>query len=288
MQGMQTLESENNLTLGSTEPTRLRTTRSSSASERASVDAHTNGVETASTAQDLTNEERAALTDYRPAHRYYELGCIAVGSISFAVLFGRALFASHALTWTSSLAIPLGFLFADLVSGFVHWAFDTYGSATTPFLGPLAIRTFREHHVAPKAMLDHDFVETNGHNIGLAIIMSALGNYLLRPLSATGDTVTASVLFCLVATVVVSMTSQVHKWAHADRGQVPTLVQWGQRLGVILRPEEHNRHHVAPHTTYYCIACGWMNPLLEAVRFFRMLEAVVSVLTWPFRKRTNA
>jgi ubiquitin-conjugating enzyme E2 variant len=49
-----------------------------------------------------------------------------------------------------------------------------------------------------------------------------------------------------------------------------------QRAGLILSPEHHAVHHAAPRDKYYCITVGWMNPVLEKVRFFRFLEAAIS------------
>ena len=51
-----------------------------------------------------------------------------------------------------------------------------------------------------------------------------------------------------------------------------------QRAGLILSPEHHAIHHAAPQDKYYCITVGWMNPVLEKVRFFRILEAIVGRL----------
>ena len=48
----------------------------------------------------------------------------------------------------------LGAWTADLVTGVVHWACDTWGSTRTPVVGGTLIRAFREHHEAPRAMLD--------------------------------------------------------------------------------------------------------------------------------------
>ncbi|MGH8704809.1 MAG: fatty acid desaturase CarF family protein, partial [Burkholderiales bacterium] len=39
----------------------------------------------------------------------------------------------------------MAWIAADFLSGLAHWAFDTWGSVHTPFLGPRFIRPFREH-----------------------------------------------------------------------------------------------------------------------------------------------
>src|SRR5262245_57817816 len=75
--------------------------------------------------------------------------------------------------WSALLAFMLAYFAADLVSGFVHWTADTWGSPDMRILGPAVLRPFREHHIDPLAITRHDFVETNGNNC-LASLPAAL------------------------------------------------------------------------------------------------------------------
>jgi hypothetical protein len=65
-------------------------------------------------------------------------------------------------------------------------------------------------------------------------------------------------------------TNQFHKWAH--QATSPRVARWLQSAGLILSTRHHAIHHAAPHDRHYCITVGWLNPLLNAVRFFRAAE----------------
>jgi ubiquitin-conjugating enzyme E2 variant len=74
-------------------------------------------------------------------------------------------------------------------------------------------------------------------------------------------------------------TNSLHRWAHMEPARVPSVVKVLQRLHLVLPPEHHGIHHVAPYTKYYCITVGWMNEPLHRIGFFRILERVISRLT---------
>jgi len=61
-----------------------------------------------------------------------------------------------------AIALLAGVLLADLLAGGVHWACDTWGDERTRWLGRSLIKSFRDHHHRPRAMLEHDWVEVNG------------------------------------------------------------------------------------------------------------------------------
>lgn len=223
------------------------------------------------------NKEAAALeAGYTAGHRAYEIGGMLLTTSGCIWLCVRLAKCQPLSGWWVPLAAFIGILLADFCSGLFHWAFDTWGNLDTPVFGRLAIRTFRHHHVDQKAMLKHDFIETNGHNIALASLWTYGGLYSFTPETASlGDVFFGMV--CVSATIFVSITSQIHKWAHMD--VAPPFIRLLQRTYVILSPEHHSAHHVAPYSRNYCITVGWLNGPLRFIRFFETLERIISALT---------
>ena len=153
------------------------------------------------------------------------------------------------------IAALCGWLLADLLSGLVHWALDTFGSVRTPVVGPAFIRPFREHHAEPDAMTRHDFIEVNG--------ASCLGclPLLLLGLLLDGFAHALVVFTCLGVLV----TNQCHKWAHSLPGDNSFLIKKLQEVGLILHPSEHAKHHTPPYNSHFCTANGWLNRPLNSL-----------------------
>jgi len=157
---------------------------------------------------------------------------------------------------------------ADLVSGIGHWLCDRFFDERAPIVGPLVVRSFREHHVAPDALVRHGFVELNGDS-ALVCLPLLLATTLLPPPDA-GLPALAAHAFAAAFLLAILLTNSVHRWAHADRA--PRPVAWLQRRGVLLRPDDHARHHRGDHRLAYCITTGWLNPVLDRTAFFDRLE----------------
>jgi ubiquitin-conjugating enzyme E2 variant len=201
----------------------------------------------------------------------------AADGTSILLFVGLAVAVACRLGFSPALwvAIPLGWLLADAVSGTVHWAADTWGTVRWPIVGPLFIRPFREHHVDPTAITRHDFVEVNGSNCMVAC--PVLGSALFIP-EAWGPGV-GDMLCALDLSLCgwVMATNQFHSWAH--RESVPTVVAWLQRSGIALGREHHAGHHGAPYDRRYCITSGVLNSALDRVGAWRFAERVVSGMT---------
>lgn len=212
--------------------------------------------------------------DYSPVHRAIEV--FSIGALAVAiVLLGReaalGVLADPRALWWMPLALLAAFLTADFISGLVHFLGDTFGDERTPYLGESFIRPFREHHVDPRGITRHDFIETNGNN-SLVSWPTAFFCWWVLP---AREEAWAAVAAAFVAwfMVWIFMTNQFHKWAHLE--EPPVWIARLQRWGLILGPEHHDRHHTPPFDTYYCITSGWLNPALHYIRFFPRLEAVL-------------
>ncbi len=214
--------------------------------------------------------EDRATPETSPGHRVLEYaGIFSFGLL--AVLIGSEAHAgasNFGYLWMLPILALLAYLTADFLSGFVHFLADNFGSYETPVIGPGFIDAFREHHVDPKGITKHDFVDTNGNNSLVAVpfmlllwlavpIETAIGGYLFGAFS----------LFLCLATF---LTNQFHKWAHMQNP--PPVAAWLQRCGIILNAEHHDIHHESPYDTYYCITAGFWNPLLDRTRFFERTE----------------
>jgi ubiquitin-conjugating enzyme E2 variant len=216
---------------------------------------------------------QAPPSSYGRGHRALEIASIAFVFVALLWL-GYRITAAPSTRWSwlyITLSIVSGYVLSDFLSGFVHWAGDTIGDETTPVFGPNFVHPFRYHHVDPKDITRHDFVETNGNNCIVAAPVLLLVMLLLP--SAPGPLFYGCVLGASTFWFVFC-TNQFHKWAHMEAP--PRWVRLLQRAGLVLSPEHHAIHHAAPQNKYYCITVGWMNPVLERIRFFPICEAVVS------------
>jgi hypothetical protein len=219
------------------------------------------------------------IAGYSRGFRLVEISAIGIFAALCAALAVRGYSAPFSVAAAEVvLLLLLGALSADFISGFVHWAADTWGDQTWPIVGPTLIRSFREHHVDEKAITRHDFIEANGAT-ALVLLPLMLGVQVLMPGDAAVWTrlqYQAS-MFVLSLSVFVFMTNQIHKWAHLDRpGPVVRLLQ---KLRLILTVDHHQVHHTGQHTAHYCITTGWLNPLLDRIRFFRMSEQLIQAVS---------
>jgi len=185
--------------------------------------------------------------------------------------------------WILFTSWTLSMILADLFSGLVHWGADSWGNIDTPLVGTF-IRSFREHHVDPYRMTCHDIIETNGDNCLLTLVPLFL---LSRAnISAEIQTDLFIVNFLVGLCVWVSLTNQIHKWAHMRKP--PAFIGMLQDWRIILSRKDHQVHHHTPFDRYYCITTGWLNPLLASIGFWKRMENSITAITGTQPRKDDA
>lgn len=173
-----------------------------------------------------------------------------------------------------ALALPAGFFLGDLFSGLVHWVCDTFGSSTTPLLGPALIHPFRHHHEQPGRITRISLVENLGASAIVGWLFLLLWVALSDPRQAAGfaDRLQQWVGFLFIIFSVLS--NLLHRWAHIPDRSRPGWIRLLQRWHLVIPTEQHMLHHRPPWRTNYCIMCGWGNAVTNRIPW----DAVESLL----------
>lgn len=224
----------------------------------------------------IRRDKRDFTNHYTSTKRTQEILCI----LAYVLMCGAMLYKGWVYFRAEHLFLILSSFFlsaiaADFVSGFVHWMADTWGRMETPLVGRTLVRSFREHHVYPTALTEHDWVEANGDNC--MIVLPAPTAALLLPLEYGYSTLYFLYAFIFFFSIWIVFTNQIHKWSHMK--EVGPVVRFFQKTALILSPEHHSIHHTPPFDRYHCITNGWLNPVLSGLRFFWVLEKSVYHLT---------
>ena len=80
-------------------------------------------------------------------------------------------------------------------------------------------------------------------------------------------------LFIIFFSLMISLTNQIHKWAHTVHP--PKLVKLLQNMHLILNPRNHVQHHIA-HDKYYCITTGWLNYICYKTQVWERVTGIKS------------
>ena len=198
--------------------------------------------------------------------------CLAV--LRLAGQLGRAW--QPALIVGCLLAFAAATFAADLTSGLLHWAFDTWFSTTKGAFRRM-VSIVREHHVKPDEIFTFRFATDSG----MLSWFGGSGAFVLLMLSrAVGDRPVVVVSLCLAAVIYsldVALMFEYHKWGHRRRRG--RIARAAQRCGLLLSPDHHLRHHRGEHDSHYCLINGLADRTLGAWGLFRGLERVISAVT---------
>ncbi|MFZ2804621.1 MAG: fatty acid desaturase family protein [Patescibacteria group bacterium] len=216
--------------------------------------------------EEVTRQHTQLSVGTRSRFAVIEATAIVVSVACQLILLYRLVTHHDSSAWIVLFCFALGLLTADAITGLIHWGADTWGSEDVPFVGKMLIRPFREHHVDPTSITRHDFLETNGNNFLVSLVVAAPAAFLSSSASVAA--------FCLSLSVAVSFTNQIHKWAHMEKP--PFIACTLQRVRLVLTREGHAIHHTFPHMESYNITNGWLNEAFNRIGFYRRLEWVIT------------
>jgi len=163
--------------------------------------------------------------------------------------------------------ILLTWLVTDFISGLFHWLEDSYGHPHLPIVGHYVTKPDLLHHYNPRRFVANSWFSSADllMLVGLAGLLIAAAIGRLSPM-------------VVVSAALGVNANQVHKWCHRTRRENGWIVVTLQRLHLVQSPRQHNRHHLGRKDTCYCILTDFLNPLLDACRFWRALEFLVHAL----------
>ncbi len=163
--------------------------------------------------------------------------------------------------------LPIVVIAIDFLSGFVHWFFDTQVEPSETFIGRIAI-DFLDHHVRPARTAEVGFfVSAHRPALFVTLPLVTMSSVLALPAIAAAAIFWAGFFSMLVP--------QTHKEAHLCEHH--PITAWLQKSRLILHPVSHQTHH-DDNSQCYCVFTGWLNPVLDRIRFWRLMERVFKAL----------
>ena len=167
-------------------------------------------------------------------------------------------------------------LAVDFITGLLHWAEDTWTApGGSKLLDKWIVRDNIDHHRRPGAIRAGAYWATNRVCIALALLAAAV-------LVVFHVHAWQAYLIVLLA----SQSNQVHLWAHSSNP--PRVIAWLQSAGVLQSRTHHAEHHKRPYAHRFCTTTNFLNPILDGIRFWRALEAIIQRCGVPMRRATAA
>ena len=154
-------------------------------------------------------------------------------------------------------------LIADIITGFVHFLLDQYGSPQSRFFKN-AIKINLSHHDNPRLMMERTYWDLTKDSWKIA--------FFVMPLSIIFFGFNWEIAYVLILG---ANTNIIHRWSHSKKAEKPLLITYLQKWKVLQSKHQHGKHHKKPFDTYFCIITNFWNPILEKIYFW---EGVIRFL----------
>ncbi len=167
---------------------------------------------------------------------------------------------------------------ADLLTGIVHWLEDTYGNPNTKFLGigkHIVIPNL-VHHIKPREL-------TNGN--WFSRIWTSMVFLLILLLVLVSLGMANSFIYLTFAIAI--WGNEIHCWSHRTPKENGKIITFLQRCYIIQSPKQHAKHHFSPYASNFCAITPYVNPILEVIHFWRILEWILRIVGIKSRRGTE-
>ena len=157
--------------------------------------------------------------------------------------------------------ILLVILLADFFAGIVHWWEDAYGNPNWKYLGKSVIIPNIEHHQFPRKFLKSNFFERIKISVFIAFILSGI-LYMFNMLNYT-------LFFSLF---LASLGNEFHAMTHKTDKENGKIIVFLKKIGLVQSTKMHGLHHKSPYNINYCVMTNYLNPVLNIIRFWIIIE----------------
>ncbi len=162
------------------------------------------------------------------------------------------------------LKIILIILISDLLTGTLHWLEDAYGNPDSKWLGKSIVIPNIEHHQYPRKFLKSTFFD----RVKISIIIGAVLASVLLFFGILNWEIFSVILFS-------SMANEIHAMAHRTDKENGRFICFLQKLGLFQSRRMHGIHHSSPYNVNYCIMTNYLNPILNAIKYWEALEFII-------------
>jgi len=167
------------------------------------------------------------------------------------------------------LTVLLAWLFADFLTGIIHWLQDKHLSENPKYSWLTEISADNQiHHKSPGLFTTYSVWDNIGTSVMVSLPLSLMLFFIGSP-----TIIWLGVFFA-------SFGNLIHRWSHMHSSKLNRFIRFMQWTGLFISIEHHRQHHfkngviITRQESFdkYCPMTIYLNPVLDKINFFRAKE----------------